>query len=158
MLNQNLFAGAEVISCYTAEQAVEDGVLIDGRRLGDNEEPKWLDDGRTMRDYAGCKAGAGYLIRRQFGGAPVYLTRALHDLIERAVAHPRWCNDWSGVVHDILWMSRGAVRRASQQARIDGIGRAAFLVIITGCGRRRNHRLDAVISGDGLTFSLEGED
>ena len=54
---------AEVISQYTAAQAVEDGVLIDALQI------------RTFREH--------------FGSSPVYLTSSLWTLIEKAIAHPR---------------------------------------------------------------------
>jgi hypothetical protein len=133
----NPFADAPVISVYTAEQAVDDGFLVDG----------YATEAREIFEGA-------------FGGAPVYLTRALFELIEKAVAHPRWCNDWKGVAHDIVWMAKigGALKAAQDGARAHGSGRDRFLVIITGTGRRRNHVLDAVIDGNGLTFCLQGED
>ncbi len=134
----------EVIHVYTAEQAVADGVLYDARKL----------------EGADRKTEAGLMFSERYRNAPVYLTAALHALIEKAVKHPRWCNDWAGVCWDVVWMAQasGAIKRATAEAKREGCGRASFVVIITGAGRRRNQVLDAVINGDGLTFSLQGED
>jgi len=62
------------------------------------------------------------------------------------VLHPTHCNDYKGVWHDILYMSRGAVQR----------GGGLFLVIITGTGRIKNHVLKVVpgTTDDGLQPAL----
>lgn len=127
----------EPIYQYTAEQAVEDGLLLDCRQI----------DG-----------AAGEMFRKQYKGHPVYLTAALADLIDKAVSNTKCYNDWAGVCWDVVWMSRGAVAAASRHAQRNGFGRETFQVIITGTGRTRYHRLDVVVDGNGLTFCLEGED
>lgn len=119
---------AEVISVYTREQALEDGVLVDAR----------------IGEFAGLSPVPAPV--------PVVMTRALFELIRRAVEHPRWANDYRGVWHDVLWMSRGAVRLAVER------GRAEFQVIITGTGRQRLHTLAVAFDGEAFTFMLEGED
>ena len=136
------FDGAEIIYAYTVEQAVDDGVLLDARHL----------------DGPHRKTIAGDIFRKQFKGNPVYLTASLYALIERAVKHEDSCNDWAGVCWDIIMTAERAVRSAVKEAQKHGSGRGTFKVIITGCGRVRNHRLDAVLDGNGLTFCLEGED
>lgn len=133
--NDSIFG--KVIYEYTTEQAVEDGLLVDGREL---------------------EGEAGKMFRDQYKGSPVYLTRALYELIQKAVKHPRWRNDLAGVCWDIIWMSRGAISAASREAKAQGVGAADFLVIITGTGRVRNHVLTAHLDGNGLTFSMRGED
>ena len=138
----SLFDGAETIYAYTVEQAVEDGVLFDARNL----------------DGPHNKTIAGDMFRKQFNGRPVYLTSGLYALVERAVENRSHCNDWAGVCWDIIMVAGRAVRSAVKEAQEHGSGRATFVVIITGCGRVRNRRLDAVIDGNGLTFCLEGED
>ncbi len=127
---------ADVIHAYTAEDAVEDGVLFDARKL----------DGE-----------AGKMTRDRYNGSPVYLTAGLHALIQRAVDHPRHCNDWPGVWWDVLWMSTAAVNRAAVEAKEQGSGYGQFAVIITGTGRRTHHTICVALSGDGLTFMLPGE-
>lgn len=121
----------EPIHVYTREQAVEDGVLVDAH-LGDLAD----------------------VTRQHVGGNPCYISAGLWALIEQAVAHPRWCNDYRGVWHDILWMSTGARRYVARQ----GGGRAGFEVIITGTGRRRLHMLSVAWDGDALTYMLPSED
>lgn len=131
------FADAEIIYAYTTEDAVRDGVLFDAREF----------DGE-----------AGKIIRQRYHGSAVYFTAGLRALVQKAVDHPRWCNDLAGVVWDIVMMSSAAVNRAAQQAMREGSGRSAFVVIITGTGRVRNHRVIAAIDGNGLTFMLPGDD
>lgn len=121
----------EPIHVYTREQAIEDGVLVDAR-IGDLAEV-------TAQHVP--------------GGAPVVMTAGLFGLIEKAVGHPRACNDWRGVWHDVLWMSRPALRRA-----VADMNTAGFRVIITGTGRRRLHTLTVTFDGAALTYALLGED
>lgn len=135
--------GATVISEYTAEQGVADGLLFDARQLDGPE---------------GQRAEAGKIFRERFKGRPVYLTAALYRLIEKAVASPRWCNDWAGVCWDIVGMARGAVLQAHDQAVRNGTGSGNFTVIITGCGRRKYQHLTVTLDGNGLTFGIQGED
>ena len=103
-----LFTGSDIIYTYTLDQALEDGVMVDANE-GDLAE-----------------------VTRQHTKLKVYMTRALFNLIERAVNNKRWCNDWKGVWHDILWMSKGARRVVAERSRP-----ALFKVIITGTGRKR---------------------
>ena len=138
----SIWDGAEVIYEYTAEQAVADGLLYDARQLdGDNRQSE-----------------AGEIFREQFKGQPVYLTAALYRLIERSVANPGTCNDWPGVCWDIVWMARPGVMKAHGETVKLGSGSGNFSVIITGCGRKKYQYLTATIDGNGLTFSIQGED
>ena len=106
-MTDDLFTQADIISTYTLAQALEDGVLVDANE-GDLAE-----------------------VTQQHTKLKVYMTRALFDLIEKAVNNKRQCNDWKGVWHDILWMSQGARRHLQ-------IGKPGyFKVIITGTGRKR---------------------
>ncbi len=97
---------ADVIDTYTRAQAIEDGVLVDGT-IGDLAE-----------------------VTRQHYKYPVAMTAAVFALMEQAVNHPKWCNDYNGVWHDILWMSRKNITR-----RFDPTTHL-FKVIITGTGRK----------------------
>ncbi len=108
-MSDDLFAGADIISSYTLEDALEDGVMVDANE-GEFAE----------------------VTQQHSPNTKVYMTRALFNLIERAVSNKRWCNDWKGVWHDILWMSRGARKVAVERDRP-----ALFKVIITGTGRKR---------------------
>ena len=74
----NLFKDTDVISAYTRAQAIDDGVLVDGT-IGDLAE-----------------------VSRQHYKTNIAMTIAVFDLIDRAVKHPDWCNDYAGVWHDIL--------------------------------------------------------
>jgi len=138
----SIFDGAEVIYEYIAEQAVVDGLLYDARKI----------QGEDRRDEA------GKIFREQFNDQPVYLTAALHRLIERSVANRGTCNDWPGVCWDIVWMARPGVMKAHGEAVEFGSGSGNFSVIITGCGRKRYQYLTVTLDGNGLTFSIQGED
>ncbi len=106
--------GNNVVSTYTREQAIEDGVLVDA----------------TIGDFAE--------VSRQHFRYPIAMTAEVFGLIERAVNHPRWLNDFKGVWHDILHMSKlGIVSRIDPTQHL-------FRVIITGTGRKRNHTLKIV--------------
>ncbi len=117
------------ISVYTAEDAVADGVLVDAQQ-GEFAE----------------------VTRQHHGDTPVYMTRHLFCLIERAVEHPRACNDWKGVWHDVCFMSSFVLQGANAGDR------RRFRVIITGCGRKRNHILVAVWNGQSVTYMFNDED
>ena len=67
---------APMISSYSAEDAVRDGVLVDAQ----------------VGDYAD-------VTRQHHGRTRVYMTARLHALITRAVENPNWSNDYSGVWH-----------------------------------------------------------
>ena len=123
----------EPIYVYTRAQAIEDGVLIDA----------------SACDLAD--------LTREHYKYPVAMTAAVWALIEKAVAHPKYCNDLEGVWHDVLWMSRKNITR-----RFDATSHL-FAVIITGTGRRRKHTLKAVCGpGDDaepvVTIMLPDED
>ncbi len=123
----------EVISTYTRAQAIEDGVLVDAN-IGDLAE-----------------------VTRQNFKYPVAMTSAVFGLMEKAVDHPDWCNDFKGVWHDILHMSKVAIVQ-----RIDAT-QHLFRVIITGTGRKRYHMLKIVCHpGDNaepvLTVMMPDED
>ncbi len=127
-MTDQIFTEADIISSYSRDDAIADGVLISAD-TGDLEE----------------------VTRQHFGGARVAMTAAVFGLIGKAVAHPRWLNDWRGVWHDVCGMSRWCNR--------DGL----FLVIITGTGRRRKHVLKRVDCPDvdgtpTVTFMLRDED
>ncbi len=123
----------DAISTYSRRQAIEDGVLVDGM------QPELAE------------------ISRQHYKHPVAMTAGVFDLIERAVDHPNHCNDYRGVWHDILWMSKmNITRQFSESCHL-------FKVIITGLGRKRTHELK-VVCGPGddaepvVTIMLPEED
>jgi len=106
----SLFDEADVIYTYSRAQAIEDGVLVDAT-IGDLAE-----------------------VTRQHYKYPVAMTAAVFALMEQAVNHPKWCNDYKGVWHDILWMSRMFPVRRWETGCL-------FQVVITGTGRKRKHTL-----------------
>ncbi len=124
----SIWADADVISSYSRDDAIADGILIDA------------DVGP-----------AAEVSQQHFPNAKAAMTVGLFGLIQRAVDHPRWLNDWCGVWHDVCWMSK--LRNAA----------GLFRVTITGTGRVRNHilrRLESV-DVDGtptVTFMLREED
>jgi hypothetical protein len=105
---ENLFG--DVIYSYSRKQAIADGgqVLLEG-------------------DHAQLVKEAGYKW-------PVYLTTGVFSLIELSCSNPKLCNDFQGVLWDILWMSRMNNRVLSETKR-------SFEVIISGTGRKRIHQM-----------------
>ena len=129
----DLWTDADVVYAYTRAQAIEDGVLIDAT-TGDLAEIT-----RTHYKY------------------PVAMTADVFTMIEQAVNHPKHCNDWRGVWHDICWMSRKNITH-----RYDATSHL-FQVTITGLGRRKLHTLK-IVCGPGddaepvLTVMMPTED
>ena len=129
----DFWSDADVIYTYTRAQAIEDGMLVDGI-IGDLAE-----------------------VTQQHYKYPVAMTAAVFALMEKAVNHPKHCNDYLGVWHDILWMSRKYITH-----RIDPTCHL-FEVIITGTGRKKIHTLK-VMCGPGdnaepvVTIMLPEED
>jgi hypothetical protein len=97
-----------LIYAYTRSQAIEDGFQM---KL----------EGEEAR------------MAQQLYKYPVYLTGGVNEMIEQAVANKKHCNDRSGVLWDILWMSRNG-RPLNEQT-------TQFTVIITGVGRRKKHTM-----------------
>ena len=129
--NDSLFG--DVIYSYTREQAINDGVLVDA----------------TIGDFAEVTA-------QHHPRHHVAMTIAVFELIEKGVMNEKYCNDFKGVWHDILWMARCYGFRAIEGERL-------FRVIITGTGRKRYHVLKAVAhAGDKgepcITIMLPNED
>lgn len=126
------FDDAEIISQYTRAQAIEDGVLVD-----------LMQD--TMREVA-----------HQHYKYPIACTAAVWPILERAVENERHGNDYAGVLHDMLWMSRVYKRPLSESAVL-------FRVKITGAGRRSLYDFKLVVGpGDDaepvITIMLPEED
>ena len=126
------WAEAEIVSTYTRAQAIEDGVLLD---LMQNE----LEE-----------------VCRQHYKYPIACTITVFEIMRKAVENRRYCNDYAGVLHDMLWMSRTMSRWVDEQTRI-------FKVIIQGAGRQRYYDFKIVChAGDQgepvLTIMLPDED
>jgi hypothetical protein len=110
----------EVIHTYSRGQAIEDGFLVD-----------------LMQDKMAEVA-------RQHYKYPVACTAAVFEIMRKAVENPRWCNDYAGILHDMLWMSRTYRRQLDESTVL-------FRVIITGAGRNKYHTFKLIV-GPGDDF------
>ena len=109
----------DVISRYTRQQAIEDGFLVD-----------------LMQGELGQ-------VSRQHYKYPVACTVGVFELMRKAVENPRWCNDYPGILHDILTMSK--------HGRMLDRSTVLFEVIITGTGRKRTLTLKLTVGpGDDM--------
>jgi hypothetical protein len=93
---------------------------------------------------------------RQHYKYPIACTASVWNIIEAAVNNPKHCNDYAGVLHDMLYMSKVLYEDISASIRL-------FRVIITGVGRKRYHQFKIVCGpGDNaepvLTIMLPDED
>lgn len=104
----------EPIHTYTRAQAIEDGVLVD-----------LMQDAMTS-------------VCRQHYKFPIACTSAVFEVMRKAVENPRYCNDYAGVLHDMLWMSKVMKRQIDESTVI-------FRVIIAGAGRQRNFDFKLVV-------------
>jgi hypothetical protein len=97
----------EVIYTYSRKEAIEDGgqVLVDGELA---------------------------TIARRMYKYPMYMTRAVFEIIETAVNNKKCHNDWNGVFSDVMTTSRYCARAVSPSCR-------QFTCIITGTGRKKKH-------------------
>ena len=77
-----MFSKDDLISVYTREDAINDGVLVD-LMTGDLAE-----------------------VCRQHYKYPIACTASVWSIIETAVNNPKCYNDYAGVLHDILYMSK----------------------------------------------------
>ena len=121
------------ISIYTRQQAIEDGVLAD-----------------MMQGELGE-------VSRQRYKYPIACTAGLFSLMRQAVEHPRWCNDYPGILHDILTMSKSTYAKTLDQSTV------LFEARITGTGRKCVHALKLIVGpGDDMepviTIMLPEED
>lgn len=131
-LHENIFG--DVIHRYTRAQAIEDGMLID---FTNPESDTWQ-------------------VCRQHYKFPIACTSAVFDIMQKAVENHRYCNDYAGILHDMLWMSKVMKRQINESTVI-------FRVIIAGAGRQRNYDFKLQVSpGDNgepvITIMLQNED
>jgi hypothetical protein len=130
------FTDCDVISSYTREQALADGVLLTAME-GELEE-----------------------VTRQHFTVPVAMTASVFGIIKRAVENPRCTNDYRGVWHDVCWMLTQAIARLPRR---NSQPELLFSVIITGAARGQQWTFKAVIAPDDqgepcLTLMLPDED
>ena len=95
------------IHTYSRTQAIEDGFLVD-----------------LMQDEM-------LEVCRQHYKFPIACTSAVFGIMQAAVENPRYCNDYAGVLHDMLHMSKVCKRQVDEAT-------VMFKVIIMGAGRQRN--------------------
>ena len=117
---------------YSRAWAIEEGVLVD---LG---QDKMLE------------------VCQQHYKHPIACTAAVWGIMERAVANKRHGNDFAGVLHDMLWMSRKYCRKLDESTVI-------FQVKITGAGRQSVYDFKLLVGpGDNaepvITIMLPTED
>ena len=111
-----------VISAYSRAQAIEDGVLVD-----------------LMHDKMAEVA-------RQHYKHPIACTAAVFEIMRKAAENKRHGNDYAGVLHDMLWMSRVYGRGQLGQSTV------LFRVKITGAGRKNLYDFKLMIGpGDDAT-------
>jgi hypothetical protein len=126
---ETLFSEADVIYSYSRAQAVSDGDLVD---LSGNDAMK------------------------QHYKYPVAATRAVWNIIERAIENPKFANSLSGILHDLAHMARINSRQISETTRL-------FQMIIRGAGRKSLYTFK-IICGPGdsmepvLTILMPEED
>ena len=93
---------------------------------------------------------------RQHYKYPIACTASVWSIIATAVANPKCCNDYAGILHDMLYMSKVSYTPHGDDTRL-------FTVMITGVGRRKYHRFK-IVCGPGdlgepvLTIMLPNED
>ncbi|WP_153133212.1 DUF6573 family protein [Dechloromonas hortensis] len=98
------------IHTYTRAQAIEDGVLIE------------------LSYYESDTAS----VCRQHYKHPIACTAAVFEIMQKAVENPRYCNDYAGILHDMLFMSKAMARKLDESTVI-------FRCIIMGAGRSKYH-------------------
>jgi len=121
-----------VISSYTRKQAIEDGVLVDLRQ------------------------DAMASVCMQHYKYPIACTASVFSIMEAAVNNKRHCQDYAGILHDMLYMSRVMKRKLSPDTVL-------FRVKIVGAGRQSLYEFKMVCGpGDDaepvLTIMLPTED
>ena len=125
-----LFTNDDLISVYTRAQALDDGFLVDLNQ--------WIPVNESGYKY------------------PVACTSAVFAIIEKAVDNKHHCNDYKGVIWDILWMSKVMPVRRWETGQL-------FRVKITGAARQSLFTFKIECSGgdDGepiMTIMLPDED
>lgn len=127
-----VFNNAKIIDMHTRQQAIEDGVLIDMMQ-------------EEFREIS-C----------QHYKYPIAITAAVFAIMEAAANNLRHCNDFKGIWHDMLNMSRMCGYAVNDTTRL-------FPVIIKGGGRKSKYIFKLVCGpGDNaepvLTMMMPDED
>ena len=109
-----MFSDTKIISSYTREQAIEDGILIDVTSI-----------------FPQCS---------ELYRCPVAITIGVWGVLEQAVNNPLHCNDLNGLIWDLLYMSiRGVIKRIDPtehlfQVIITGAGLNKYHTFRAICG------------------------
>jgi hypothetical protein len=106
IVDDSLFGGVVFIEGCSRAQAIDDGFLVDLMQ-GD-----FLD------------------VCKQHFKFPIACTTTVFEIIKKAVENPKYANDYAGVLHDILYMSKVNSRSLSESIKL-------FQVIIRGAGRKQ---------------------
>lgn len=122
----------QVIHSYSRAEAIADGLLVD------------LMQGEMLP------------VCRQHYKHPIACTSSVFAIMQKAVDNPRYCNDFAGILHDMLYMSKAVGQRLDPSSVL-------FQVIITGAGRARYHTFKLTVTpGDQaepvITILLPNED
>lgn len=104
----------DVIHRYSRAQAIEDGTLVD-----------------FMQDEMANVASEHYKF-------PIACTSAVFEIMRKAVENKHLRNDYAGILHDMLWMSRCNRRQLDASTII-------FRVIIRGAGRSKYYDFKLVV-------------
>lgn len=128
----SIFGDADVISTYTRAEAIEDGFLVD------------LMQGEMLE------------VCKQHFSWPIACTNTVFSIMQKAVENKKHCNDYAGILHDMLHMSKVYYQRIDDSSRY-------FKVIITGAGRKRNYVFKMMVHagdhGEGVvTIMMPNED
>lgn len=124
----------DLISVYSRNQAIEDGVLV---------------------NFSDPESDTAVVCRQHFKH-PIACTSAVFAIMEKAVNNPNYCNDYAGILHDMLYMSKVMGRKIDDSTVL-------FRVIIQGAGRNKYHDFKLVVGpGDKfepvITILLPDED
>lgn len=124
----------EPIHSYSRAEAIEDGVLIDLSYAESDTAP----------------------VCRQHYKFPIACTAAVFGIMQKAVENPRYCQDYAGILHDMLFMSRAMSRKLDDSTVI-------FRCIVQGAGRSKYHDFKLMVHGGDqgepvITISLPRED
>ena len=103
---QKLFG--EPIHTYSRAQAIEDGALV---------------------DFSDPESDTGGVCRQHYK-FPISATAAVFEIMKKAVDNRRFCNDYAGILHDMLSMSKILGRKLDASTVI-------FRCIIQGAGRSK---------------------
>lgn len=124
----------ELIHVYTRAQAIEDGYLV---------------------DFTNLESDTADVCRQHFK-YPIACTLAVFEIMRKAVENRRYCQNYAGILHDMLWMSKIMARKIDESTVL-------FKVLINGAGRSKYHNFKLQVGpGDQgepvITIMLPNED